>query len=115
MEMNNRTEVAKALSDMSRNTGKVTFKITYTATEGNVNIDKAFQDFCFKYSNNEYLAGLGMLLEVFDHYRDLKSLESYINLLEERLERVEDKLELNPVKELTEAKPEVKDEKKKTF
>lgn len=56
-------ELTQTLNDISRNTGKISFKVTYTATEGNMEIHKAFQEFCFDKANNEYLAGIGKLLE----------------------------------------------------
>ncbi len=90
-----RTEIGKYFSDISRNSGKITFKITYTATEGNIGIDKRFQEFCFRHANNEYLAGLGLLLKVFQHYSELSSLGDAIEALDKRVTFLEEE----PVKE----------------
>lgn len=98
-DITDRTELAKFLSDVSRNSGKVSFKITYTSTDGNLAIDRAFQKFCALYSNNEYLAGIGLLLEVFEHYQDIKSMEEYMRSIDERLKVIEEKV--NSGKEIT--------------
>jgi hypothetical protein len=89
-EINDRVELAKFLSDVNRNTGKVSFKITYTSTDGNLDIDRKFQKFCAQHSNNEYLAGIGLLLEVFEHYKDIRSMESYMKSIDDRLRVIED-------------------------
>jgi hypothetical protein len=93
METNemDRTEVSKYFSDISRNAGKVVFRITYTATPGNIEIDKQFQEFCFKHANNEYLVGLQLLLKAFKHYDDVVSLSAMIDGLAVRVESLEKK------------------------
>jgi hypothetical protein len=92
-KLDTRTEIAKSLSDISRNTGKVSFKVTYTSTPGNIEIDKRFQDFCFVYANNEYLAGISKLLDCFDSYKDRARMENYLAILEKRLHFLEEQLE----------------------
>lgn len=106
-DITDRTELAKVLSDISRNSGKVTFKITYTATNGNLDIDKAFQKYCSKFSNNEYLAGIGLLLQAWEHYKDVRSLEVYLQSIDSRLKVLEDKATKDtdePVNEIKEKK-----------
>lgn len=102
-----RTEIAKSFSEISRNAPKTTFKITYTATDGNVIIDKEFQEFCFKYANNEYLQGIAVLLHSWKHYKELGALNEYVSILDSRItkleEKVNDKVE-EPVKEDKELK-----------
>jgi len=91
-EKNDRTDIAKALSDISRNTGKVSFKITYTSTDGNTVIDKRFQDFCFNFANNEYLAGIGKLLDYYEAYKDRARIENYLAIVEHRLQLLEEQV-----------------------
>lgn len=92
MEKENvRTEIAQTFSDISRNTGKVSFKITYTATEGNIGVDKRFQDFCFNYANNEYLAGISKLLDYYEMLKDKQRIENYLGIVEQRLQALEHK------------------------
>jgi hypothetical protein len=104
-----RMEVAKSFSEISRNAPRTTFKITYTATDGNVIVDKEFQQFCFDYANNEYLQGIALLLKSWRHYRELGALNEYIQAVGSRVEKLEDDVEAlkNPV-----PKVEVKDELK---
>jgi len=67
-------DLVKYFSDVSRNSGKVTFKITYTATPGNILIHKAFQKYAFDEANNEYLAAIGKLLDnasFIEIYKDI--------------------------------------------
>lgn len=87
-----RIEIAQSFSDISRNSGRTAFKVTYTATEGNLEIDKEFQEFCFKYANNEYLQGIKLLLQYFKHYKELYALNDYVAVIDARLTDVEDKL-----------------------
>lgn len=87
-----RLEVAEFFSNASRGAGKVSFKITYTNTEGNRLIDQRFQDFCFKNSNNEYLAGIGLLLEHYDRLLDRTAMENYLKMLELRIIELEDRV-----------------------
>lgn len=87
-----RTEVAKYFSDICRNSGKVSFKVTYTATEGNILVDKEFQEFCFKYANNEYLSGISLLLNTYKHYEELKNITEYLEELDGRLSIIEGKI-----------------------
>lgn len=72
----NRLDIVKSFSDMSRNAGTTTFKISYTSTEGNLDIDKRFQEYCAEYANNEYLVGIGKLLDTFEHYKHLSALDT---------------------------------------
>lgn len=81
-----RTELAKHLSDVSRNTPRVSFKISYTATDGNLRIDKSFQEFCHYYANNEYLAGIGILMEAFYFYKQMASLNDKVEDLAKYME-----------------------------
>lgn len=87
----NRTELAKFLSDISRNSGKVSFVVTYHGTEGNVAIDKEFQKFCAEHSNNEYLQGIKLLLGMFNHYQELRALDEVVADLEDRITALEAK------------------------
>lgn len=105
-EDSNRTQVAQFFSDNCRNTTKVAFKISYTATEGNVDIDKKFQEFCYQYANNEYLAGIGKLLDAYTAYQDKRAFEAYLKFIEQRMSAIEAKLE---------PKEEKKEEGVKTF
>jgi hypothetical protein len=88
----NRLETAEFFSNISRGAGKVSFKITYTDTEGNRSIDRKFQDFCFKQSNNEYLAGIALLLASYDRLIDRTAMENYLKLLELRIIELEDRV-----------------------
>lgn len=90
---NDRTELARHLSDISRNEGKVSFVITYTGTDGNIGIDKAFQKFCYDETNNEYLAGISKLLQIKEHYDELKRIDEVVATFEERLIVLEDLFE----------------------
>lgn len=100
-EVTDRVDVAKVFSDNSRNAGRVTFKVTYTATDGNLAIDKRFQEFCNIHSNNEYLQGINLLLNTFEHYNEVLVLSDLINGLIERIDILEQKLNKleNPVKD----------------
>ena len=99
IEAKTRVEAASFFSDVCRNAPKVVFRIVYTGTDGNIDVDKRFQDFCFKYANNEYLQGISLLLRVFEHYQELSAIDAYVNQIEQRLilldERVV-KLEAGP-------------------
>ena len=92
MEMD-RTEIAKSFSDLSRNSPKTTFKITYTATDGNVIIDREFQQFCFDYANNEYLQGIAILLQSWKHYKELGALNEYVSIVDARVTKLEEEFE----------------------
>ena len=92
MEMD-RVEVAKSFSDISRNSPKTTFKVTYTATEGNIIIDKEFQQFCFDYANNEYLQGITLLLQSWRHYKELGALNEYVSIVDARVSKLEEDFE----------------------
>lgn len=76
------SDLAKELSEVSRKAGKVSFKITFTATPGNIEIQKRFQQFCFDQANNEYLMGIGKLL-------DYAAFLGYLVELEQRVEALE--------------------------
>lgn len=76
--------LAKHLSEISKGAGKISFKIGYTATEGNQEIHKAFQNFCYEKANNEYLAGIGKLLEYSEIFSYLVNLDSRITELEKK-------------------------------
>jgi hypothetical protein len=91
-KQSNRLETAEFFSNISRGAGKVSFKITYTDTEGNRLIDQRFQDFCFKQSNNEYLAGIALLLSYYDRLLDRTAMENYLKLLELRVIELEDRV-----------------------
>lgn len=88
----NRMEAAEFFSNVSKGAGKVSFKITYTNTDGNRSIDQRFQDFCFRESNNEYLAGIGLLLEYRDRLLDRTAMENYLKMLELRIIELEDRV-----------------------
>jgi hypothetical protein len=109
----NRLETAEFFSNVSRGAGKVSFKITYTNTEGNRAIDQKFQDFCFKQSNNEYLAGIALLLSYYDRLVDRTAMENYLKLLELRIIDLEDRV----FKETNNQEKLLKEDKKviKTF
>lgn len=77
-------KLAKELSSVTQASGKVGFAITYTATPGNVAIHEAFQKFCFERSNNEYLAGLGKLLEQSTIYGWLIDFDQRLVALESK-------------------------------
>jgi len=108
MEMDGKEEVsifdlANELSDVCKKSPKISFRISYTATNGNKDIHKAFLSYAHDKANNEYLAAIGKLLEVADTFYYLKALESQL-------------AELNVRVAALEAKPvEVKDESKKTL
>jgi hypothetical protein len=107
-----RISVAKAFSEVCRSSGKTMFPVTYTVTEGNLQIDKDFQEFCFKYANNEYLAGISLLLNIAKHYEDIKGLEDYMSQIDGRLMLIEEQLKgANDGVQ----KEEVKKDKTKTF
>jgi hypothetical protein len=99
--ISDRTELAKHLSEMGRNTPRVSFKISYTGTPGNLKIDKSFQEFCHYYANNEYLAGVGLLLEVFYHYKQLSEVHERIDILNAKLEELQDSLRNTPKEKKT--------------
>jgi hypothetical protein len=88
-----RLKVAQFFSDISRNAGKVSFKITYTNTDGNREIDQRFQDFCFRHTNNEYLAGISKLLDCFKAFEDKTALEVFAMSIESRVKALEEKTE----------------------
>ena len=92
----NRLELAKFFGDTSLSAGKISFKITYTNTEGNRDIDQRFLDFCYKHSNNEYLAGIGLLLESYSRLQDRMMMENYLKMLELRIIDLEQKIESKP-------------------
>ena len=108
-----RVELSKKLSDISRNSGKVTFKITYTNTEGNSEIDKSFQEFCYKYANNEYLAGLSLLLKSFKHYQELGAMDAVFKTLDQRVTLLEEFID--KVKKGVEEEKEEVESEEKTF
>lgn len=91
-KFSSRLEAAEFFSNISKNSGKVSFKITYTDTTGNRDIDQRFLDFCFHNSNNEYLAGIGLLLEYYDRLKDRTAMENYLKMLELRIIELEDKV-----------------------
>lgn len=97
----NRLEIAEFFSEASRGAGKVSFKITYTNTDGNRDIDQRFLDFCFKNANNEYLMGIKLLLDSYDRLKDRIAMEAYMKMLELRIIDLEDKINKDsPQKEL---------------
>lgn len=100
-EKNDRVQVAQFFSDNCRNAPKVSFKVSYTATDGNIDIDKRFLSFCYQYSNNEFLAGIGKLLDAFEFYKDRVAMENYLKFLETRILELEDKIN-KPVEKKTE-------------
>lgn len=74
--------LTKELAEVSRGSDRVGFAITYSSTEGNVEIHERFQRFCAERANNEYLAGIGKLLDYaefmiawLNHEERLQSLE----------------------------------------
>ena len=77
-------ELSQALSGISKNKPKAYFKIGYTETEGNIAIHKSFQEFCFYKANNEYLAGIGKLLEYASFIDLMMMLEARIAKLEQK-------------------------------
>lgn len=91
-KQSNRLDAAEFFSNISKGAGKVSFKITYTNTDGNRSIDQRFQDFCFRESNNEYLAGIGLLLSYYDRLMDRTAMENYLKLLELRIIELEDRV-----------------------
>jgi len=93
-------DLTKELSTISRNTGKRSFKITYTATEGNMQIHNCFQQFCFDKSNNEYLAGIGKLLDATSNMEVLKSFDERLRVVEAILvQKIDTKAEIKEEKE----------------
>ncbi|RLG33407.1 hypothetical protein DRN98_03995 [Methanosarcinales archaeon] len=116
MEEKNMTveDLTKQLSDISRNTGKRTFKIGYTATEGNMSIHKCFQQYCFDKSNNEYLAGIGKLLDAASNIEILKTFDERLRVLEAlAVKKLDLSVDGKEAKEEVEKKEE--DEGPKTF
>lgn len=111
----NRTDVAKYFSDICRNSGKVSFKVTYTATEGNILVDKEFQEFCFKNANNEYLSGISLLLASYKHYEELKGITDYLEELDSRITIIESKLGDNNAMQKEEKEIKEKPKEIKTF
>jgi hypothetical protein len=99
--ISDRTELAKHLSDMSRNTPRVSFKVSYTATDGNLRIDKSFQEFCHYYANNEYLAGIGILMEAFYYYKQMATLNDKVELLAVHMDDLKASLEDKPKEKKT--------------
>lgn len=81
-EKSDMLELSRALSDISKNKPKAWFKLSYTETEGNVRIHKAFQEFCFERTNNEYLAGIGLLLEYAKFVELMNDMNDRITRLE---------------------------------
>ena len=114
MKCDDRISVAKAFSEVCRSSGKTMFPISYTVTEGNLKIDKDFQEFCFRNANNEYLQGIALLLNIAKHYEDIKGLEEYMSQIDNRLSLIEDKLK-SVKDDVQEKDKEVKKENKKTF
>jgi hypothetical protein len=104
-------DVAKGLSEASKNAGRYKFLITFTATEGNLKVLQKFQRFSYDNCNNEYLVAINKLLDYVDIFNYLKSLDSRISILEEEI------LELKAGKvEIKEEQKEVKKEEGiKTF
>lgn len=77
--------LARELSQTWKDSGIVGFNITYRPTEGNLAIHEAFQLYCARHSNNEYLQGLKQLLDaagfielLLGHEERLRALESQI-------------------------------------
>lgn len=81
-------DLAKEFSEVSRGVGKVSYRITYTATPGNTDIHKRFQKFCFEQTNNEYHAGIGKLLDYAAFLNYLMELEGRIADLEDKLSKL---------------------------
>ena len=104
-EKMNIIDFANELSSVCKNKPKISFRVSYTATDGNTEIHKAFLQFAHDKSNNEYLAAIGKLLETADIFYYLRLLESEI---------MEIKLKLAFL-EKQEVKQEVKEEEKKTI
>jgi hypothetical protein len=94
-----RTDLAKHFSELGRSTPRVSFKISYTGTPGNLKIDKSFQEFCHYYANNEYLAGIALLMEVFYHYKQLSDVHERMDVLTAQMDSLKDSLENKPKEE----------------
>lgn len=78
-------KIARELSGITNSAGKVGFAVTYTATPGNLSVHEAFQKFCFEKSNNEYLAGIGKLLEFAAIYNWLTEFDRRLLVLEAKV------------------------------
>lgn len=91
-------------SDNCRNAPRVSFKVSYTATKGNTDIYERFQEFCYLYSNNEYLAGIDKLLDAFNAHKDKSAMENYLKFLEQRIIEVETKMQELKVEKKEEVK-----------
>ena len=104
-------ELIDGFNSISKNAGVVSFKVKYTATPGNREIHKEFAEFCFDFSNNNYLEGISKLM-------DNKKFSDRFERNEDRLSVVEMKLEGLRDLVLEQPKPEEKtttEEKGKTF
>lgn len=81
-------DLTKEFSDVSRGSGKVSFKVGYTATPGNVRIHEEFLRFSFDAANNEYLAAIGKLLEYKQIFEYLLDLNQRLGFVEAELKAV---------------------------
>lgn len=90
------TELARSFSTMSRDVGTVGFMVKYSATEGNIKIHEDFQKYAFENANNEYLMAIDKLMQ------NAKFID-YFRVLDERITRLENGMQVKEEKEEVEA------------
>lgn len=78
-------DLANELSSICKNSPRISFRISYTATEGNKAIHKAFLQYSHEKANNEYLAAIGKLMETADIFYYLRLLEQEIAEIKEKV------------------------------
>lgn len=75
-------ELARTLSQNSRNVGEFGFNVKYNATEGNLQIHEDFIKFSFDKANGEYLVAIGKLLQYYESSKRIDMLEARLEALE---------------------------------
>lgn len=93
--------------------GFIKFTIRAEDNEYNESIHKAFRDFCYHQTRNDYTKGLKFLLEQYDVMRQIGMLWGAIDVIEGRLDKLKDD---GPVKVSPELKKEIaKEEERGAF
>lgn len=103
------TELARNLSNVSRNIGNVGFSIAYPATESNIGTHERFIRFAFDEANGDYIVALSKLLDFAELSTRIDSIEQRIQLLEVMvLDHLEDSNGMQKEKVKEEVKKELK-------
>ena len=75
-------QITKELSDYYKTSDRVGFAVTYTSTEGNLDVHERFVRFCAQNANNEYLLGISKLLEYAEFVTLLLDIDRRLQVLE---------------------------------